>query len=50
MDLGENLTMAASMFHIAINHKNKPNMRVAASNITIKIHQPFLNNGFLVSA
>ena len=49
MGLGEHLTMTASMFHIAIDHKKKPNMRVAASNITIKI-QPFLNNGFLVSA
>ena len=41
--LGENLTMAASvnMFYIAINYDNKINVKVAASNINIKIHQLF---------
>ena len=35
--------MAASsnMFQIAIYNKNKTNMKVAASNINIKIHQLF---------
>ena len=43
MTLAERLTMAApaSMFYIAIDFKNKQNMKVAASNINIKIHQPF---------
>ena len=41
--LGEHLTMAAStdMFYIANDYKNKPNNKVAASNIRIKIHQLF---------
>ena len=41
MTLGEHLTIAASasMFYIAIDYKNKPNIKVAASNINIKIHQ-----------
>ena len=36
-------TMAASanMFYIAIGYKNKANMKVAASNINIKIRQMF---------
>ena len=35
-------TMAASaLFYIAIGYKNKANMKVAASNINIKIHQMF---------
>ena len=43
MTLGEHLTMSASpsMFNIAIDYKNKTNMKVAASNINIKIHQLF---------
>ena len=38
--LREPHTMAASanVFFIAIGYKNKVNMKVAASNITIKIH------------
>ena len=45
MTLGEHLTIAASasMFYIAINYKNKENMKVAASNINIKIHEVFFN-------
>ena len=41
--LRERHTMAASanMFCIAIGYKNKANIKVAASNITIKIHQLF---------
>ena len=30
---------SADMFYIAIDYKNKPFMKVAASNINIKIHQ-----------
>ena len=39
MTLGEHLTMAASagMFYVAINYKNKTNLKAAASNINIKI-------------
>ena len=52
MTLEKQFTMAASasMFYIAIDYKNKPNMKVAASNININIHDCFLNSGFLVSA
>ena len=41
MTLAEHLTMAgsASMFYIAFDYKNEPNMKVAASNINIKSHQ-----------
>ena len=41
MSLAEHLTMAASasMFYIAIDYENEPNMKVAASNVNIKIHQ-----------
>ena len=35
------MAASASMFCIAIDHKNKPIMKVAASNINIKIHQLF---------
>ena len=43
MTLREHLTMAASasIIYIAIDFKNKRNMKVAASNINIKIHQLF---------
>ena len=43
MTLVKHLTMAApaSMFYIAINYENELNMKVAASNINIKIHQLF---------
>ena len=42
-DFREHLMLAASasMFYLAIGYKNKPNMKVAASNISIKIHQLF---------
>ena len=41
MTLAEHFTMAASanMFHFAIDYENEPNMKVAASNVNIKIHQ-----------
>ena len=43
MTLAEHLTMAASagMFYIAIDYENEPNMKVAASNVNIKIYQLF---------
>ena len=41
--LKEHLTIAASanMFYIPIDYKKKANMKVAASNINIKINQLF---------
>ena len=41
--LAEHLTMAASanMFYFAIDYENKPNVKVAASNVNIKINQQF---------
>ena len=41
--LREHHSMAASanMFYIAIGYKNRANMKVAASNINIKMHQLF---------
>ena len=43
MTLAKQLTMfaSASMFYIAIDYKNEPNMKVAASRVNIKIHQLF---------
>ena len=43
MTLAEHLTMAASanMFYFAIHYENELNMKVAASNAKIKIHQLF---------
>ena len=43
MTLAEHLTMAASasMFFIAIGYKNEANIKVAVSNVNIKIHQLF---------
>ena len=45
MSLAEYLTMAASanMFYFAIDYENEPNMKVAASNVNIKINQLFFN-------
>ena len=50
--LAGHLTMAASanMFYLAIDYENELNMKVATSNVNIKIHQLFLNSRFLVSA
>ena len=39
--LREHMMAASAMFYIAIGYKNKANMKVAASNINIKIHQMF---------
>ena len=52
MTLAEHLTMAASasMFYIAMNYENELKMKVAASNVNIKILSCFLNSEFLVSA
>ena len=53
MILAEHLAMAASasMFYIlATDYENEPNMKVAASNVNIKIHHCFLNSKFLMSA
>ena len=49
MTLAEHLTMAASagIFYIAIDYENEPNMKVAASNVNIKIHQLFSKQGIL---
>ena len=43
MTLAKQLTMvaSASMFYIAIDYKNEPNLKVAASSVNIKIHQLF---------
>ena len=35
------MAASANMFYIAIGYKNKANMKVAASNIKIKIYQLF---------
>ena len=45
MTFAEHLTMAASadMFYIAIDYENELNMKVAASNGNIKMHQLFSN-------
>ena len=40
MTSAEHLTMAA-MFYFAIDYENELNMKVAASNVNIKIHQLF---------
>ena len=47
--LGEHLMMAASanMFYIAIDYKSKVCLKVAASNINIKIHQLFFKQPIL---
>ena len=43
MTLAEHLTMAASanMFYLAIDYENELNMKVATSNVNIKINQLF---------
>ena len=49
MTLVEYLTKAASanMFYFAIGYENEPNMKVAASNVNIKIHQLFFKKRIL---
>ena len=49
MTLAEYLTVAASanMFSFAIDYENEPNMKVAARNVNIKIHQLFFKQRIL---
>ena len=49
MTLAEHLTMAASanVFYFAVDYENEPNMKVAASNVNIKIHQLFFKQQIL---
>ena len=49
MTLAEYLTMAASanMFYFAIDYENEPNVKVAASNVNIKINQMFFKQQIL---
>ena len=49
MTLADHLTKAASanMFYFATDYENEPNMKVAASNINIKIHQLFFKQRIL---
>ena len=41
------MVASANMFYIAIGYKNKTNMKVAASNINIKIRQMFFEQRIL---
>ena len=49
MTLAEYLTKAASanMFYFAIDYENETNMKVAASNVNIKIHHLFFKKWIL---
>ena len=49
MTLAEHLKMAASanMFYFAIDYENEPSMKVAVSNVNIKIHQLFFKQRIL---
>ena len=49
MTLTEHLTKDASayMFYFAVDYENEPNMKVAASNVNIKIHQLFFKQRIL---
>ena len=49
MTLAEHLTMPASanMFYFAIDYENEPNVKLAASNVNIKIHQLFFKQQIL---
>ena len=49
MALAEHLVMAASanMFYFAIDYENELIMKVAASNVNIKIHQLFFKQRIL---
>ena len=49
MTLAEHLTMAAfaNMFFFTIDYENEPSMKVAASNVNIKIHQLFFKQRIL---
>ena len=41
------MAASASMFYIAIDYENELNMKVAASNVNIKIHQLFFKKWIL---
>ena len=41
------MAASTSMFYIATYYKNEPNMKVAASNVNIKIHQLFFKQRIL---
>ena len=41
------MTISANMFYIAIDYENKTNMKVAANNINIKLHQLFFKQRIL---
>ena len=43
------MAASTSMFYFAIDYKNEPNMKVAASNVNIKYISCFLDSEFLVS-
>ena len=49
MTLAEHFTMAASAntFYFANDYENEPNMKIAAGNVNIKIHQLFFNQRIL---
>ena len=49
MTLADHLTKAAStnIFYFAIDYENEPNMKVAAININIKVHQLFFKKRIL---
>ena len=49
MTLADHLTKADStnMFYFAIDYENEPNMKEAASNANIKIHQLFFKKRIL---
>ena len=49
MTLVEHFTMAASanVFYFAVDYENKPNIKVAASNVNIKIYQLFFKKWIL---
>ena len=49
MTLAEHLTMAAfaNMVFFTIDYENEPSMKVAASNVNIKIHQLFFKQRIL---
>ena len=49
MTLAEHLTKVASanMFYFVIDYENEPNMKVATSNVNIKIYQLFFKKRVL---
>ena len=41
------MAASANMFYFAIDYENEANMKVAAGNVNIKIHQLFFKQGIL---